>query len=48
MCPQCRTPWALTASTDDGGFLVICRYCTYERPVGLPRPRSAPAIEALD
>ncbi len=46
MCPQCHRPWALTAGTDDTGFVVICRYCEYERPVELPRPRSAPAAEA--
>jgi hypothetical protein len=34
-CPQCRSLWALAAVRNDSGFVVLCRYCDYLRPVGL-------------
>jgi hypothetical protein len=47
MCPECHQPWALTADQDEAGFLVVCRFCEYERPVVFPRPRPIPTIEAV-
>jgi hypothetical protein len=35
-CPKCRQVWALAASPVQGGFLIACNYCAYQRPVLIP------------
>lgn len=37
MCPQCRKPWALSAVWEQSGFVVLCRRCSYTRPVLVDR-----------
>ena len=44
LCPRCRQLWALTAVAGDSGFLVVCRYCAYQR-AAVPAQRRAPACE---
>jgi hypothetical protein len=39
--------WALGAVRDASGFLVVCRFCEYQRPVVLPRQAGPPAIEMV-
>jgi hypothetical protein len=41
-CPECRQGWALTAKPVDGGFVVECNYCAYERPVRIPKQKMPP------
>lgn len=47
MCPMCRRPWALTADRDVPGFVVICRYCSYQREVAIPGQAGPRDREAL-